>query len=297
MKVAMTGSSGLIGTALRASLRGDGHEVQRLVHGAPDGPDQVRIDARVPIDPGLFTDVDVVVNLAGAGVGDHRWTPAYKKTIRQSRLKTTSGLVKALQSATPRPRTLISASAIGYYGVDNGDTRLSESAPAGSDFLGLVSRDWEGAAAAASPAGVRTVLIRTGLVLAADGGALAPMLKLFRLGLGGRLGSGQQYWSTIAMEDEVRAIRFLMANRDAAGAYNLTGPEPATNAEVTRQLGKALRRPTLLPVPGFALKLALGEFASGILGSARVVPDRLLEAGFNFHHPSLTSQLRPVVSD
>lgn len=296
MKVAITGSSGLIGSALRASLRGDGHTVLRLVHRAPDGPDQVRIDARVPLDPGLFTDVDAVINLAGAGVGDHRWTTDYKKTIRQSRLKTTSAVARALQSATPRPRTLVSASAIGYYGIDNGDAWLTEDAPAGSDFLATLCRDWEAAAAPAAAAGVRVVLIRTGLVLDPGGGALAPLLKLFRLGVGGRLGSGEQYWSTISSEDEVRAIRFLLVNREAVGSYNLTGPEPVTNREMTRLLGHALHRPTVLPVPAFALKAALGEFASGVLGSARVAPDRLAQAGFTYRHPTAERQIQAALA-
>lgn len=297
MKVAMTGSSGLIGSALRESLNGDGHQVLRLVSRAPSGPDEVRIDARFPVDPGLFTDVDVVVNLAGAGVGDHRWTPAYKKVIRQSRLKTTAAVVKALQSATARDRVLVSSSAIGYYGEDCGDTRLTESFPAGQDFLATVSRDWEAATQPARAAGIRTVLLRTGLVLDPAGGALAPLLKLFRLGLGGRIGSGGQFWSTITLEDHVRAVRFLMASSGATGAYNLTAPEPATNGAVTKALGRGLHRLTPVPVPAFALKLALGEFSAGVLGSARVVPERLVEADFTFRHPTIDSQVRAVLAD
>ncbi len=297
MKVAMTGSTGLIGSALRGSLNGDGHQVLRLVSRAPAGSDEVRIDARFPVDPDLFTDVDVVVNLAGAGVGDHRWTPAYKKIVRNSRLKTTAAVVKALQSAPPRDRVLVSSSAIGYYGEDCGDTRLTESSPAGTDFLATVSRDWEAATQPARAAGVRTVLLRTGLVLDAAGGALAPLLKLFRLGLGGRIGSGGQFWSTITLEDHVRAVRFLMASAGATGAYNLTAPEPATNGAITKALGRGLHRLTPVPVPAFALKLALGEFSAGVLGSARVIPERLVEADFTFRHPTIDAQVRAVLAD
>ncbi len=297
MKIAMTGSSGLIGSALRTSLAGDGHQVVRLVRGAPATPDEVRIDPRIPLDPGLFADVDAVVNLAGAGVADHRWSPAYKNVIRQSRVRTTKAVVRALQSAPTRTRTLLSASAIGYYGEENGDTRLTEYAPSGQDFLATVCRDWEGATQPARAAGVRTVQLRTGLVLDPSGGALAPLLKLFRFGLGGRLGSGGQFWSTITLEDHVRAVRFLLTAPDAEGAFNLTGPEPATNGAVTKALGRALHRPTVLAVPAFALKAVLGEFASGVLGSARVVPERLLAAGFTYRHPTIDSQLREVLAD
>jgi uncharacterized protein (TIGR01777 family) len=297
MKIAMTGSSGLIGSALRTSLNGDGHRVVRLVRRAATGPDEVRIDPRVPVDPGVFADVDAVVNLAGAGVGDHRWSPAYKRTIRHSRIGTTTAIVRALQSAPTRRRTLLSASAIGYYGDDNGDALLMETAPAGADFLATVCRDWEAATTPARAAGVRTVQVRTGLVLDRSGGALAPMLKLFRFGLGGRLGSGGQFWSTISMDDHIRALRFLLASPDASGAFNLTAPEPATNANVTKALGRVLHRPTVLAVPAFALRAALGQFSSGVLGSARVVPERLLAADFTFRHPTIDSQLRAVLAD
>ena len=297
MKIAMTGSSGLIGSALRASLAGDGHSVVRMVRSAPTSGDEVRIDPRIPLDPGLFADVDAVVNLAGAGVGDHRWSPAYKKLIRDSRVRTTKAIVRALQSAPTRTRALISASAIGYYGEENGDTRLTESAPAGQDFLATVCRDWEAATQPARAAGVRTVQLRTGLVLDRDGGALAPLLKVFRFGLGGRLGSGGQFWSTITLEDHVRAVRYLLSAADASGPYNLTGPEPATNGAVTKALGHTLHRPALLAGPPFALKAVLGEFASGVLGSARVIPERLVDAGFTFRHPTIDAQLRAVLAD
>lgn len=296
MKVAITGSSGLIGTALRASLHGDGHRVLRLVHGPTSGADQARIDPRFLLDPRLFDDVDMVVNLAGAGMADKRWTDDYRRTIRASRVDTTTLLVKALQSARSRPRTMVSASATGYYGEDHGDTRLTEQSPVGEDFLADVCRDWEAATRPALSAGVRTVVIRSGIVLAPEGGALEPLLKLFRLGLGGRLGSGHQYWPTITVEDHVRAVRFLMADREASGAYNLTAPEPPTNREVTAALGHTLHRLTPVPVPPFALRLALGEFASTILASSRVVPQRLLEAGFSFHQPTIQAQVRAVVT-
>lgn len=297
MKVAMTGSSGLIGSALRTSLRGDGHTVVRFVHGTPEGADEVRMNPRFPMDPKLFDDVDVVVNLAGAGLGDKRWNAAYKRTIRDSRLRTTAAVVRALQSASHRPRTLVSASATGYYGDDNGDDRLTEASPMGDDFLAEVCRDWEAATTPARSAGVRTILLRTGIVLAPEGGALAPLTRLFRLGLGGRIGSGGQFWPTITLEDHVRAVRFLIADGRAAGAYNLTGPEPPTNGAVTKALGRTLHRLTPFPVPPFALKAALGEFSSTVLASARVFPTRLVDSDFTFRHPTIDSQLRAVLAD
>lgn len=290
----MSGSSGLIGTALRASLAADGHEVLRLVSGPAAGADQVHLDSHDQLDPHVFDGVDAVVNLAGAGVGDKRWTTAYKQTIYDSRLDTTRDIVRALESAQPRPRVLISASAMGYYG-SRATEELTETSMAGTDFLARVCVDWEAAAEAASAAGIRVATLRTGLVLTRDGGALAPLLKLIPLGLGGRLGNGRQYWSTITLADEVRAIRFLLDNDAASGPFNLTGPQPVTNAAVTAALGRHLRRPTVLAVPGFAINIALGEFSSSVLASLRVVPEKLLAAGFTFESPDIDSQLLAVL--
>ena len=295
MKVAITGSSGLIGTALRASLHSDGHRVLRLVHGRSSGPDQVTINPRFPLDPRVLDDVDVVVNLAGAGLADKRWDDSYRKQIRASRVQTTESVVRALQSAAPRSRTLVSGSATGWYGEDHGDTVLTEDDGAGSDFLAQVCLDWEAAASPAVSAGVRVVLVRTGIVVSEGGGALEPLLKIFRLGLGGRIGSGDQYWPTITVEDHVRAMRYLMSNADASGAFNLTAPEPPTNREFTAALGRVLHRLTPVPVPPFALRAVLGEFASTVVASARVVPRRLQEAGFTFHQPEVRSQLESVL--
>ncbi len=294
MKIAMSGSSGLIGTALRSSLTGDGHTVLRLVSRRAAAADEVQLDPRAALDPGVLHDVDAVVNLAGAGVAAHRWTPAYKRSILDSRLDATRNIVRALQSAHPRPRVLVSASAIGYYG-DRGDEVLTETSAPGDDFLARVCVDWEAATGPAISAGTRVAVIRTGLVLDEGGGALAPLLKLFDRGVGGKLGSGSQYWSTITLTDEVRAIRFLLDEPTASGPFDLTGPEPATNAAVTKALGHHLRRPTMVPVPAFALRLALGEFSSGVLGSQRVVPEKLQAAGFTFESPDLDSQLRAVL--
>lgn len=294
MKIAMSGSSGLIGTALRSSLTGDGHTVLRLVSRRAAAADEVQLDPRAALDPGVFHDVDAVVNLAGAGVAAHRWTPAYKRSILDSRLDATRNIVRALQSAHPRPRVLVSASAIGYYG-DRGDEVLTETSAPGDDFLARVCVDWEAATGPAISAGIRVAVIRTGLVLDEGGGALAPLLKLFDRGVGGKLGSGSQYWSTITLTDEVRAIRFLLDEPTASGPFDLAGPEPATNAAVTRALGHHLRRPTMIPVPAFALRLALGEFSAGVLGSQRVVPEKLQAAGFTFESPDLDSQLRAVL--
>jgi len=294
MNIAMSGSSGLIGTALRTSLEADGHTVLRLVSRPVAAADEVRLEPRVALDPAVLSGVDAVVNLAGANVGGHRWTAAYKRVVYDSRLETTRTLVKALQSAHPRPRVFVSASAIGYYG-DRGDDRLTESAPAGGDFLAHVCRDWEAATGPAIAASVRVVLLRTGLVLDRAGGAFAPLLRLFNLGLGGQLGSGRQYWSTLTLTDEIRAIRHLIDHDTAAGAFNLSGPEPVTNAAFTRSLGGHLRRPTLLHVPPFALQIALGEFSSGVLGSQRVIPEKLLATGFHFEAPDVDSQLRTLV--
>ncbi|MFD9823341.1 TIGR01777 family oxidoreductase [Streptomyces violascens] len=287
MKIAVTGSTGLIGAELVRSLRADGHEVLRLVRREAEGPDEVEWDpARQYVDTAGLVGCEAVVHLAGAGVADHRWTAAYKKEIRDSRVLGTAAVAEALASLDTPPKVLVSGSAIGYYG-DTGGRPVDESAPPGDGFLSRVCVEWEEAAAAAEEAGIRTVFARTGLVVARDGGAWAKLFPLFRAGLGGRLGSGRQYWSFIALHDEVAALRFLVDTESLSGPVNLTAPEPVTNREVTAAMSRALHRPALLPVPAAAMRLAVGEAASDALSSQRVLPARLLSAGFRFAFPSV----------
>ncbi|MGW8973335.1 TIGR01777 family oxidoreductase [Streptomyces platensis] len=297
MRIAITGSTGLIGTALVRSLRtGGGHEVVRLVRRAPTAADEVRWDpGRQTVDTAGLAGCEAVVHLAGAGVGDHRWTAAYKQEIRDSRVLGTRTLATALAAMDTPPRVLVCGSAIGYYG-DTGDRRTDENAPAGHGFLPEVCVAWEDAAKPAQDAGIRTVFARTGLVVARAGGAWGRLFPLFRLGLGGRLGDGSQYWSFISLEDHIAALRHLLDTEDLAGPVNLTAPEPVTNREVTAVMGKVLNRPTLFPVPAPVLRIALGEFAGDVLGSQRVVPRRLLDSGFTFRHPRIMEAVRAAAA-
>ncbi|MBB3082176.1 TIGR01777 family oxidoreductase [Geodermatophilus sabuli] len=298
MKVAVTGSSGLIGSHLVPALRADGHDVLRLVRRTPRTADEHRWDPQHHrIDPALLADVDAVVNLAGVGIGDRRWTAAYKQAVLSSRVDATRTVSEALAAATAadptRPRALLSGSAVGWYG-DTGDREADEGAPAGDDFLARVCTEWEAATAPAADAGVRVTLLRTGLVLG-PGGLLGRLAPLFRFGLGGRLGSGRQYWPWISLTDEVDAIRFLLAT-PVAGPVNLTAPTPVTNAEFARTLAHVVNRPAVLPVPGVALRLVVGEFAPvGILAGQRAVPGRLRDAGFTWTHPDLDAALRAAL--
>jgi uncharacterized protein (TIGR01777 family) len=285
----VTGASGLIGTALVADLVADGHTVTRLVRRAPQDPAEARWDPEAgTIDVEALRGVDAVVHLAGAGIGDHRWTDERKRLVLRSRVDGTSTLARALARLDPAPSVLVSASAIGYYG-DCGDRPLDESAPHGEGFAADVAQAWEQAAEPARLAGIRVVHPRSGLVMARHGGAWARLLPLFRLGLGGRLGDGRQFWSYITLADEVRGLRFLIDRRDLSGAVNLTSPDPVTNAALTREMGRALHRPTALPVPAFALRVILGEFSSEVLSSARVLPSVLTRAGFTWLQPDLRS--------
>jgi uncharacterized protein (TIGR01777 family) len=299
MKVAITGSSGLIGTALTASLRADGHSVIRLVRRPPAGgatADEVRWDPRAADagDPPL-SGVDAIVHLAGAGVADHRWTHRYKAEIRASRVIATQALVSALVQAEPCPKALIVASAIGWYGDTDG-REVTEDAPAGKAFLSRVVHDWEAAADPARVAGIRVVHLRSGLVLGAGGGVLARLAGPARLGVLPRFGTGTQAMSWIALTDEIRAIRFLLDGPGAAersGPYNLTAPNPVTNGELTAAVHAAVHRPDFrwLRVPVFALKLGLGEMSTELLTNSRVLPARLLADGFAFSYPTLSAAL------
>lgn len=291
MRVAITGASGLIGTALVPRLRSQGHEVMRLVRRRAAAPDEISWDpAGGTVDLEALAGVEGVVHLAGAGVGDHRWTESYKREILQSRVQGTSTISRAMAALDPMPHTLVCGSAIGYYG-NRGDTLLDETSSAGTGFLADVVVAWEAAAAPAQEAGIRTTFARTGLVVAKEGGAFAKLMPIFRLGAGGKVGSGSQYWSFISLSDEVDALIHLLES-DLSGPVNLTAPSPVTNAEATVALGKLLHRPALLPVPAFALKVVLGEFADDVLSSARVLPTVLEASGFTFAQPTISEALR-----
>ncbi|MFE9952656.1 TIGR01777 family oxidoreductase [Streptomyces sp. NPDC005531] len=294
-RIAVTGSTGLIGTALVRSLRADGHEVVRLVRRPARAGDEVEWDPkRGYVDGAGLVGCDAVVHLAGAGVGDHRWTEAYKQEIRDSRVLGTEAIAQAVASLDVPPKVLLSGSAIGYYG-DTGDRAVDESAPHGEGFLPSVCVEWEAAAAPAEEAGVRTVFARTGLVVGREGGAWGRLFPLFRAGLGGRLGDGHQYWSFIALHDHIAALRHILDTPSLSGPVNLTGPDPVTNGEVTAAMGRVLRRPTLFAVPAPALRITLGDFAEDVLGSQRVLPRRLLESGFSFSFPGIDASIRAAL--
>ncbi|MCT4353046.1 TIGR01777 family oxidoreductase [Streptomyces sp. Je 1-79] len=291
-RIAVTGASGLIGSALVRSLRADGHHVSRLVRRPARTADEVEWDpARLYVDAAGLVGVDAVVHLAGAGVGERRWSEAYKQEIRDSRVLGTRAIAEALASLAEPPKVLVCGTALGYYG-DTGSRAVDESAPAGEGFLPSVCVEWEAAAAPAEEAGIRVAYARTGLVVAAEGGAWGRLFPVFRAGVGGRMGDGRQYWSFISLHDEVAALRHLVDTGSLAGPVNLTAPEPVTNREVTAAMGRVLRRPTLFAVPAPALRLALGEFAADVLGSQRVLPSRLLESGFDFAFPTIDESIR-----
>ena len=297
MKVAISGASGLIGTALVPALRAAGHEPVRLVRRTAAAPDEIQWDPSAGIlDAAALEGVNAFINLSGAGVGDHRWTDDYKREILNSRVDSTHTIVRAIGEMPVKPSVLVSGSAIGWYG-DTGSDAVDESSPAGTGFLPDVVRAWEAAADPAEQMGVRVVHARTGLVVSQAGGAWARMFPLFKFGLGGKLGSGRQYWSWISLRDEVRALIFLMENEQMRGPVNLTGPHPATNAEVTAAMGRVMGRPTLLPAPAFALKAVLGEFSTEVLGSARVVPVALENAGFEWQDPTIEAAIRTALEE
>ena len=289
-RIAITGASGLIGSALVGHLKSEGHTVQRLVRRATVSPDEIQWDPKTGfVDIEALRGVDAVIHLAGVGVGDKRWSKRYKAEILNSRLLGTTAIANAV--AEVKPQVFISASAIGWYG-DSGNRAVVESDSAGNDFLAAVCREWEAAADLAGD--VRTVKIRTGLVLDPTGGALGRMLPLFRFGLGGKLGSGKQWWSWITLHDVVRAIEYALVNQ-VSGPINLTTPNPVTNQEFTAALARAMKRPALFPAPAIALKIALGGFSSEILGSKKVLPNALSEAGFVWDYPHITNALTALI--
>ena len=289
-RIAVTGASGLIGSALVGYLKSQGHTVQRLVRRPALSGEEITWDPIAgTVDMDALAGVDAVIHLAGAGVSDKRWTKKYKSEILNSRLLGTTTIAKAV--AVVKPQVFISASAIGWYG-ESGNRSVVEADRAGDDFLAAVCREWEAAADLAGD--VRTIKLRTGLVLDPTGGALGKMLPLFRFGLGGKLGNGKQWWSWITLHDQIRAIAFLLENK-LSGPVNMTSPNPVTNSEFTAGLARAMHRPALFPVPAIALKIALGGFSCEVLGSKKVMPQALTDAGFTFDYPHISSALEKLV--
>jgi uncharacterized protein (TIGR01777 family) len=294
----MTGSTGLIGSSLAPLLRLDGHQVIRIIRSKAEPGDVLWNPSQGTIDADKLHGVDAVVHLAGAGVGDRRWSTAYKQQILSSRVEGTATLAKAIARLPVPPSVLVSASAVGYYGT-RGDEALTEEAGGGTGFLADVCAQWEAAAVPAAAAGIRVITLRTGVVLSAAGGALKKQLPPFRLGLGARLGRGDQQFSWITRRDAVAAISFLVTSEVLTGPFNLTSPEPVTNAAFTKALGQALHRPAGLVVPEAVLRVILGgEMASEfLLASQRALPQRLLSAGFTFADRSLPDALEAALRD
>jgi uncharacterized protein len=297
-RIAITGATGLVGRALVSFLTDAGHEVLRITRqprppGAPAAPgrDVAWDPMQSRLDAAALEGVDVVIHLAGAPVSE-RWTAEHKRAIRESRVRGTALVASTLARLTRRPAAMVSISAVGYYG-DGGDTLLTEDSPAGRDFLGGVARDWEAATHPAADAGIRVAIARLGLVLSPDGGALARLLPPFRLGAGGRIGDGQQWQSWIALDDTVGALEHLAFTEGARGPFNIVAPNPVRNEEFAHVLGHVLHRPAIVPVPGFALKLAFGEMAEAVLlAGQRASCERLLASGYQFRHPTLEGALR-----
>ncbi|MFY1624263.1 TIGR01777 family oxidoreductase [Micromonospora sp. WMMD735] len=299
MRILMGGASGFLGTRLVDRLTDEGHQVVRLVRRSPRTPDEQRWDPTAgQLDPAVVAGADAVVNLAGAGVGDRRWTDDYRRVIRSSRVDTTTTLAVTIAGmpAADRPPVLLNSSAVGWYG-NTGDRVVEEDAPAGEGFLADVCRVWEAATRPAEDAGVRVVRLRTGLPLHRDGGLLKPQLLPFKLGVAGRLGSGRQWLPWISLRDWLDGTVFLLTAGEVAGAVNVVGPNPVTNAEFTREFARQLHRPAIVPIPAVALKVALGGFAQEALTSTRVLPAVLTRAGFSWTHPELPAALHAALHD
>ena len=289
-KIAVTGASGLIGSALVAQLKDDGHQVLKIVRRPVRTADEVTWNpVKSEIDLQSLEGVDAVFHLAGAGVGDKRWSASYRSEILNSRLLGTTTIATACEQL--QPAVFISASAIGYYG-ETGNRSVTEAERGGDDFLSVVCREWESVANLAPS--IRTIKLRTGLVLDPTGGALGRMIPLFKFGLGGKLGSGKQWWSWITLHDQIRAMIFLM-NSKIEGAVNLTSPNPVTNQEFTAALAIALKRPAIFPAPAFALRAVLGGFSTEVLGSKKVIPKVLMDNKFEFDYPHVSSALTALV--
>ncbi|EAP98762.1 putative NAD dependent epimerase/dehydratase family protein [Janibacter sp. HTCC2649] len=289
-RIAVAGSSGLIGAALCHSLRERGDDVVRLVRRAPEHESEIQWDPSTrQLDPAVLDGVDAVVNVAGASLGAHRWSPAFKTELINSRVDGTTALATAI-AQTGRPIHLVNGSAVGYYG-DRGDEVLTEESSAGSGFLVDLVHAWEGATEPAEAAGAPVACLRTGIVLAPDGDAIKMLLRLAKLGLGGPLGNGRQFWSWITLADHVRAIEHVLDQR-LEGPVNLTGPEPARQRDIVAEMGRQLHRPTLLPAPTFALRAVVGEMAGDIVASQRAVPKRLQDTGFTHGQATLPDAIR-----
>lgn len=298
MRILVSGSTGLVGSALVPVLSEAGHDVVPLVRQeTTEGENAVRWDpAAGTIDRAVLNGLDAAVHLAGENIAAGRWTAAQKARIRDSRVNGTRMLCKALAECAQRPRVIVCASAIGYYG-DRGDETLDETSTSGDGFLAEVCRQWEAAADPARDKGIRVVHLRIGVVLSADGGALPKMLTPFKLGLGGIVGSGNQYWSWVDRDDVVGAIHHALTHEELVGPVNGTAPDSVTNREFTKTLGRVLGRPTLFPLPAFVARLMLGEMADELLlASTRVLPKRLQESGYEFQSPHLESALRHVLN-
>jgi uncharacterized protein (TIGR01777 family) len=294
--VLVSGASGLVGSALVPALRAAGHSVRRLVRpGRAAGPEDISWDPENGgLDPATLAGCDAVVHLAGENIAARRWSEAQKRRLRDSRVGPSARLAAALAAMPDRPRVLVQASAVGFYG-DRGDEILTESSPPGRGFLPSLCLEWEQASAAAAAAGIRVVHPRFGIILSPRGGALAKMLPPFRLGIGGVVGSGGQYWPWLALDDAVGIVERALADESLRGTVNAVVPQPATNREFTATLARVLRRPAVIPLPAFALRLALGEMGSLLLESARVVPQRLREVGYRHRYPDLDEALRHLL--
>lgn len=294
MKVVLAGASGFLGRAIMADLISHGHRVSQLVRRPPSAGHEVEWHPeRGELDPAALAGADAVISLSGAGISDKRWSEAYKRELRDSRVQPTTTIATTLAGLDPaeRPGTLLSASAIGFYG-ERGDEPLPEGATKGAGFLADLVLEWESATLAAVEAGVRVATLRTGLVLSASGGLLKRLVPIFKAGAGGKLGSGRQYQAWISLADEVAAVRFVLESGTISGPVNLVGPDPVRNSEFARVLGSVLNRPALFPAPVFGLRMVLGEFAEeGALASQRVIPELLTEAGYSYRHPDLRSAL------
>ncbi len=290
MKITVAGASGFLGTALRRQLAEAGHEVVQLVRSPAESADQIHWDpARGELDPAALDGTDTVINLGGAPIARWPWTDGYKRQILASRLETTGTVARTIARLDQQP-ALVNAGGINYYG-DRGDRQMDEDSPAGDGFLADVSRRWEEATQPAVGAGARVVTMRTGVVLARSGGALKTILIPFRLGVGGKLGDGEQYFPTISLVDYLDVVTRLATDRSMRGPFNVVAPVPSTNAEFTRALGKHLHRPAVLPVPRFAVKAVAGELSTLVFTSVHAVPRRLMEAGYEFHHPTVEEQV------
>ncbi len=302
MRFIITGGSGLIGRVLTASLVRSGHQVVVLsrqpqrINGLPVGANAEWWDGHTAEGWGaLASGADAIINLAGENISSGRWTDERKRSILESRMNAGRAVVQAVKAAAKKPRVVIQASAVGYYGP-RGDEEITEDTPSGQDFLAKVTAEWEASMSSLDELGVRRVIIRTGVVLSARGGALTRMLLPFRLFVGGRLGNGRQWFPWIHIADEVGAIRFLIENENAGGPFNLTAPVPLTNAEFSRLLGQQLKRPSLIPLPAFALRLLFGEMSAVLLAGQRTIPRRLLQLGFIFKFPEFDLALRDLLS-